>query len=207
MKTRAHQVFFFFLLVVGSALVAGRAAGEASPPASSADSPRYSYSGKLIIPRPNTVYADSSEVLREHKTICAHLAFGLLAYEVAIGYYLNPLNILEAKYIRQKDYFSGIMNFTNISWLHFFADSMYGRIGWSWRWGMPSKLVSISDEKNQAPFSDFGIDLGVGNRWQWETLSLGVEWVGVYSPQVSRKQLQEPIVQLRALMVTAGVSL
>lgn len=169
-------------------------------------SKKYSYFGKLIVPRPNTVYSDSSEVMREGKTLSAHLAVGLLAYQAGISLFINPVFLVEADYTKQKDYFSGMMNLATLSLLYFFENSTYGRLGWTWRKGSPAELNSIVDEVQQAGVNDNGIDVGFGNRWQWENVSVGVEWLGAYSPLIHKEQDGKLTVQLRLAMLQFGLS-
>lgn len=187
----------FFLVLIGPTL-------RASPQVSQ---PKYSYTGKLIVPRPNTIFSDSSEVLREGKTGSVHMGLGLLAFEATAGMYLDPMNMVELKYLKQKDYFSGTMTLGSVSFLHFFDNSIYNRFGWAWRQGSPTKIITITDQEKQEGIYDSGIDMGIGNRWQWDKLSFGVEWFAFYVPLVNREEQDTSYsMHMRFALVHVGLS-
>ncbi len=197
----------FWLLVVLSAAIPSRsvAAEGGKPP--QPETKQRSFLGKVIIDRPNTIYSDSSEVLREHRWFSALMGAGLLGIDVALGYYLDPMNLLEVQYLKQKDYFTGMMNLWNLSLVHFIDNSAYLRSGWGWRRGSGAKIITIIEEERAKDIYDSGFDLGIGNRWQWEGLSVGVEWIGSYIPLVNREEQEGISIQLRFAMVHLGLSI
>ena len=73
----------------------------------------------------------------------------------------------------------------------FLGNSFNGRIGLRHRLieGDNTILYRIGTEASR--LRDFGLDLAIGNRWQWSWFTLGVDWLGYFAPVVhtSVKQL------------------
>jgi hypothetical protein len=70
----------------------------------------------------------------------------------------------------------------------FFGNSFYATGGFGQRTltydDLKLKKISIDlftpKGTRAVSYTDLGINLGVGNRWQWKYFSIGAEWVGVY---------------------------
>ncbi len=166
-----------------------------------------SYQGKAIVQRPNIVYADSSEVMREKNMFYFHLSAGLIAYEMSAGYYLNPDTLLNVSFVYQKDAIFGISRLYSFTSTRFVADTLYFRGGPSYRSGQTVNYLNSLDKTDLGTIvtADFGIELAIGNRWQWRNLSIGGEWFAVYFP-IIRNHQNDFDFQFRLLMMQLGIS-
>lgn len=165
------------------------------------------YQGKYIVPRPNIAYADSSEVMREKKMFYLHISAGLIAYEVSAAYYFNPDLLFNLNFLYQKDAIFGVSRLYTLSATHFVGDVLYFRGGPAYRQGQTVNFLN-SLKRNylgKINTTDYGVDLAVGTRWQWQNLSIGSEWFAVYIP-VFRDSHRDFDFQFRLAMMHVGIS-
>lgn len=140
----------------------------------------------------------SSAANRQNKTFSLTgepIGFAPLpVYGIAAGYYLTPNQILEVSYAQGEiDLLITTIN-NSMASLHlksFWSNSFYTNLGVAQRTLGYSFLISEVDSngnftaRNQeflANNSAFGVDFSIGNRWQWNTFSLGCDWVGFFLP-------------------------
>lgn len=165
------------------------------------------WDGRVIIERPNIAYADSSKVEREGKTVFALLGGGLIAGELVGGYHLNPDLFADLRVVRQEDAVDDRSILFAASLGYFAANSLYIRSGLGYRIGSAFNYRNffLEDREQKSATNDFGIEIALGNHWQWESLLLGAEWFAIYLPVLSTRS--DIDFQLRALMFHVGIAI
>lgn len=102
---------------------------------------------------------------------------------VVVGYYLKPDFILEGAYDRFAYNSTTVdVEITNIQARSkkFWGNSFYTSHGLGYR---TAKLdVKVLGESASATISSLGLDLGIGNRWQWDRFSIGIDWYDLFIP-------------------------
>lgn len=170
-------------------------------------SSKFTHDGKRIVKRPNIVYADSSEALRENKNIFAWVGGGLIAAEVGGGYYLNPDWLLDLRAVYQKDAVEGSAQLFALSVSYFPLNAFYGRLGLAYRIGeqFNYRNLFVEDRLQAKTVHDTGIEGALGHRWQWQHFSFGIEWASLYVPVFTPHTNID--FQFRLLTLQLGVSL
>lgn len=165
----------------------------------------YSYKGKKVISRPNTVYSDSSEYLRENNDFYLSASAGLIAYSFNAGYFINPDSLLQTSYVKQSDTVIGDSEMYALGGTRFVGNSLYLTGQVAFRKGDTIDYKnSIIDAEEILHSTDYGIDLAIGNRWNWENFILGGEWFAIYIPLIG-KEIKTFEMQFRVLMVHVGL--
>lgn len=126
------------------------------------------------------------------------------------GYFLSPNQLFGIRWEKHEylnvSYFSGVTKSYGIYGKTFFGNSFYVNYGLSKNYSefrlkkaryslrdlltnnVSRDLTYIRNEK----WEHSGIDLSIGNQWQWEHFTLGADWVGFYqSFASSRKEYYE----------------
>ncbi len=166
------------------------------------------YNGKAIIPRPYIAYDDSSEVLRHKKHVYAHASLGLIGMHLQASYFLNPDTLVDLSFMYQKDSITGISQIYTLSLSRFVADTLYFRGGPALRSGNIVNYLNTfgKTEPSVERATDIGMELGIGNRWQWNNLSIGAEWFAIYVPLIVDESRGFDF-QFRIVMVQLGVAI
>lgn len=151
------------------------------------------HSGKEIVPKNESVEEDSSEFHRQELTASIVVEpVGFAPYPgfgFAGGYYLTPDDLVEFSY------HSASLDFTlfklestmaEVRLKHWFGNSFYVNGGLGLRSLKASvtlePLTGTTDYTSSATASSFGGSLVIGNRWQWETFTMGCDWIGFFVP-------------------------
>jgi hypothetical protein len=155
--------------------------------------------GKKIVKLKNDeVLEDSSEAHRENKNISLVIEpIGFIPFPVrglALGYYLTPSNLLELSYAQGETDFllARIENsMASLRLKTFWGNSFYTNIGLGSRMiGYSFRFSEIDSEGNYTGRTDetnmqnnvLGSDFAIGNRWQWESFTIGCDWFGLFTP-------------------------
>jgi hypothetical protein len=160
---------------------------------------RKTRSGKKIVKLKNDeVLENSSEARRENQSFS--LVFepiGFIPFPVhglALGYYLTPSNIIELSYAQGETDFLLAQIENSIASLRlktFWGNSFYTNIGLGSRMiGYRFRFSEIDSDGNFTGRDDetsmqntvLGSDFAIGNRWQWESFTIGCDWIGLFSP-------------------------
>lgn len=139
---------------------------------------------------------------------------------ISAGYFYHPNLIFGIRGENQNrlnfDSFSSETKSYGVFAKTFFDNSFYVNYGLSFNtsefkvdenksfFGFPSS----SSNDSQVTYSRYekwqhsGIDLSIGNQWQWEHFTLGTDWIGYYkSFQSSRKEYKEEGVPLKSYQI------
>jgi len=129
---------------------------------------------------------------------------GIVAtYGVTLGWYADPDLVVEVGYAAGRDDEGEdegdyeVDLFTSIAFVSakiFTLDTLFVNVGLAQR-AFDATLVAAgptdvaSDDVRTAVATRYlGVLTGVGNRWQWDTVHVGCEWVGVFMPLVRQKK-------------------
>jgi hypothetical protein len=150
--------------------------------------------GKRIVSE-DVVVEDSSEYHRENKVASAvvELGFGAaltIGTGGAVGYYLTPNSLLELSYVAgSSDYlFIAIESaLAELRWKKFWGNSFYTNLGLGYRdIGLKADLDLFNDPGSKINRTlgaqSLGVNLALGNRWQWENFTIGCDWLGLFVP-------------------------
>lgn len=148
-------------------------------------------SGKSVVEQGETVVRDSSEFSREGKRVfIGYEAFGLnplASTGFMAGMYLSPDSIVDLSWTNGKFEWLGFeMKSTAIAvrYKSFNGNSFYWRAGGMFRTyeydASYYDLSSAQTSNGTVKISATGLDLGIGNQWQWDTFSLGCDWIGAF---------------------------
>ncbi len=157
------------------------------------------HSGKKIVKlKTNEILEDSSDANRQDKTISLTVELvGFAPFPVrgaGIGYYLTPDNILELSYSSGETDFLFTRVSNSMSSLHlktFWGNSFYTNLGVASRmFGYRFDFTEVDADGNfTSRNSSFGLqnkvlgaDFTIGNRWQWDTFTIGCDWIGAFVP-------------------------
>ncbi len=153
---------------------------------------------KIVRLKSDEVLEDSSEANREGKTLS--LTFEPIGFAPlpvhggALGYYLSPNNLLELSYAAGEIDFLIAKIDNRMTSLHlktFWGNSFYTNLGLGSRMLGYRFLFSEVDSNGNYTGRDsettmqntsMGLDFSIGNRWQWDTFTIGCDWVGFFSP-------------------------
>lgn len=94
--------------------------------------------------------------------------------------YLTPDSLIEmgaASGTLEYLFFTFKSTFIHVDYKVFFGNSFYARFGAAYR-NIGAKVGS--DEVLSV--SSYGPDLAIGNQWQWESFTLGCDWLGSFFP-------------------------
>ncbi len=161
-----------------------------------ASSEKRTATGKVIVSRDEVVFNDSSEALREGKEwslVFEPIGFSvapIASYGLAAGAYLSSDMIMEASYAHGKTDFLIFNIFSDYTALHlkkFWGNSFYTNTGFAMRklgagFDLESIATGASDLKASSSTTSIGVELAIGNRWQWDTFTLGCDWIGAFLP-------------------------
>jgi hypothetical protein len=155
-----------------------------------------------------TTSNDSSEYHRQNKK------FSIVAQPIGIyvlptigaslGYYYSDRDLIELDFTSgNADFLIFELHSSTITarWKRFFGNSFYANFGLTSRsMGGETKVKSIltteEDVDVKYSVSSVGLDVGIGNRWQWEYFSLGCDWVGYFMP-ISKGDVDDDIPEAR----------
>lgn len=116
-------------------------------------------------------------------------------FGVSAGYYFSPNQIISGRFGIASGVISSMdEKILSIDLKSFWGNSFYTRAGFSKRDYDFSWDVYPTDEEGNIGFetetltaktSSMGLELGLGNQWQWNSFTIGADWVGVYLPLTS----------------------
>lgn len=142
----------------------------------------------------STAGMGESEANRQGKIayVGAEAGLGMVfpATGIEAGYFLTPNLIPSISYI-QSDFTvstaSVTMSLVTVRALWFIGNSFYADFGVGQRsiafdFSLDAAAVGAGKYKVGASVANFGLDIGIGNRWQWDGFWLGTEWVGYFLP-------------------------
>lgn len=177
--------------------------------------------GREIVKRDDTVEHDSSEALRQGKKFSAVVESGFAVggggtSGGALGYYVKSNLLTEASHVSGSLKIAFISVKSSLAELRvkrFWGNSFYTNAGLGYRTiALNASLESISgntDLDTSMTVRSFGGSFGIGNRWQWETFTLGCDWIGFFAPfshtgdtnvktntEAERKELEKTAEQL-----------
>lgn len=115
------------------------------------------------------------------------------------AYFLSRDSVLELSYVQSTNLFVSSASYAAVRLRRYLGNSVYLIGGLGYRetkydgflndvfdsFGTSiSKLgdPNVKEIKTEASATTMGIDLGVGNQWQWGYFTLGCEWLGFYKP-------------------------
>ena len=150
------------------------------------------------------INAKISERNRYQKTWSTVLGWGLGLAPLAtiggsLGYYITPNLLAELGLYRGAGITTIGETKGNLSWRYteartkwFVGNSFYLNMG------LGQKTVDVNLEFLDSPSSLLasGLSYGIGNRWQWETFSLGCDWLGAFRPlqsEVNRTEVTKDL--------------
>jgi hypothetical protein len=121
----------------------------------------------------------------------AGLGFLLPASGGEAGYFITPDLVAALNYI-QSDLSVGDALKLNAKLItarafYYFGNSFYVNAGLGLRTykvdvSLENAVVGAGDVKESVSTSNLGLDVGIGNRWQWSGFWLGVDWAGYFLP-------------------------
>ena len=108
---------------------------------------------------------------------------------VALGIYQNPDLIWELTYNNGdfvlNDLISGVsadIELATIRAKMFLGNSFYANLGIGARKFTFIGESSVDDTRIEETITSYGAEFDIGNRWQWDSFTLGCDWVGVFKP-------------------------
>lgn len=115
------------------------------------------------------------------------------------GYYLSPDQILEASYVRGSiSYLSVIEIFSSMYTIRlkkFWGNSFYTNFGAGTREiGAGIDLKALTGDSTllaKQSATSAGIELAIGNRWQYDTFTIGCDWIGFFAPLTKLSYVDE----------------
>jgi hypothetical protein len=175
--------------------------GKASAEADEADMPKRTKSGKKVVDVGEAVVLNSSEYHREGKK--AYIALELFGLNLLPssgfigGAYISPDTIVDASFTTgQFDFLGYKMKSNSVSFRYkkFNGNSFYWRSGIMMRQlDYNTTLSVLTDGPNgKATASSAGVDLAIGNQWQWQTFTIGCDWIGLFAPAFGSSRVSRP---------------
>ena len=162
------------------------------------------YDGREVVPRPNIIYDDSSEYLRAGKKYLISGGPGLLSWSLNAGYFVNPNRLYTLTFANQGEVLSPPSNFYAVGLKQFFDNSLFlvGRL--AYKEGSRIKYEdSIIGNEVFDETKYFGIEIGLGNTWNWDHWLIGCEWVSIFS-SFNNIQNKYVVVHFRGLSTHIG---
>jgi hypothetical protein len=153
--------------------------------------------GKPIVRKGAAVDYDSSEYWRQGKRLSGVAEMGLGIGGIptsgaAVGYYFNSRTLAELSYVSGSEDILFIKvkgTLAEARLKRFWGNSFYANLGVGYRTiafdATLKPLTGTDDFGASAKVSSIGGSLGIGNRWQWETFTMGCDWVGYFIPAIS----------------------
>lgn len=132
-----------------------------------------------------------SQILRSNKILTANLG---MAYNLVgpvntldVGIFLdnNSLLGLELGYAKDSNEKGEIEKTLGMFYKQFTGNSFYIRFGLFYEKLKSSKYVIYSETQNSVL-----ADARIGNQWQWQTITLGIDWIGVYQRALVVKEFE-----------------
>ena len=146
----------------------------------------------VVLKKPVTVLEDTSEYHRMNKKIlltAQPIGFAVSpvpSLGINAGYYLGRNSVL------QLEHSDGVMNYvffdigattTTLNYKHFFGNSFYLKAGAGYRKiEIKNARLLFVDIKEVGSVENVVAEVAIGNQWQWETFTLGCDWVGLMTP-------------------------
>lgn len=101
-----------------------------------------------------------------------------------IGYFFSSQQMLNLKYVTYKGtYNSPLSKHQQLEFLGkiFSGNSFYTKLGAFYRKGdyRPSSYYYPYDGSEYIPYYEYGVKLSIGNQWQWKSLTIGSDWIGI----------------------------
>jgi hypothetical protein len=185
-------------LAVALSLLASPALAQTEAPATPAPA-KVKVPEKQEEPAAEAPRGDSSEDNRvgKHADIGVERGLGLLfpATGFDATYFVTPDLLAGINYIQSSIDFSSVakikMSLVTVKAMYFFGNSFYATAGLGQRKidftftldaASASSGLATGKLKADASVANFGLDFGLGNRWQWSGFWLGVEWGGYFAP-------------------------
>jgi hypothetical protein len=113
-------------------------------------------------------------------------------FGAAVGYYFTPNQVISGRFGSAAGIISSMdEKILSVDLKSFWGNSFYTRVGFSKRdydfsWDVyptdDDGTISFETERLSAKTSSTGLELGLGNQWQWNSFSIGADWIGVYIP-------------------------
>jgi hypothetical protein len=168
--------------------------------AASAKASASDYENVMIVKRPSVI-EESSEHNRMGKSF--YLSVQPVGFAVSIipsegidaGYYLNRNSLLQLEYSKGKglDYvfFDVEATTVGLNLKYFTGNSFYLKGGAEYRQVSITNfhcLFCDSNTKSDLGSADsIGVELAIGNQWQWSNFTLGCDWLGATIPVATTK--------------------
>lgn len=161
-------------------------------------------SGKRVVEAGEAVVRDSSEYHREgKKSFVAFELFGVNpfpfgSYGIMGGVYFGPDTIVDGSYTTGKFELFGFKMKSDslaVRYKSFHGNSFYWRAGGIYRaysYNTSSDILSANSINGSVKVSSIGVDFAIGNHWQWETFTQGIDWIGFSSPLAGTYSVSRP---------------
>ena len=137
----------------------------------------------------------SSEAKRE--SLKGEVLFDLVGFTpsptsgIALGYYLKPRHILSVRYGEASGVLSNMdEKIYSVTIKSFWANSFYTNMGLSKRdykykwdaWNYDASGSISTSTQTKADRTSLGFEFHIGNQWQWDSFTLGTDWIGMFIP-------------------------
>ena len=134
---------------------------------------------------------------------------GVNAVGTEISYFLEPNSAIYIKYSNDdEDIRSGFENtaLVKLGLKKFKSNSFYYKVG-AYHLSSNTKHY-VKDSSNnyksvKSTFSELGISGSIGNQWQWENLSVGVDWLGINRTIVELQKFSAPFERTNMTTISA----
>lgn len=150
--------------------------------------------GKPIVRHSEVVLHDSSEAMRQGKkgSVVAEIGSavgGIPTSGLAGGYYLDSNSIVEGSYVSGSTdilFLKVKATLVEARYKKFWGNSFYTNLGVGYRTieigASLAPLTGSKDIDSSLSVSSIGASVGIGNRWQWESFTIGCDWIGTFIP-------------------------
>ena len=133
-----------------------------------------------------------SSEFREFKSYSASFSAGMTVAPVPsvgvnLGYFYDSQSIFQFEYSKGKvpvRVFDIETQTIAINYQRFFGNSFYGKIGITDRQIKGSNLnfFGVLNSDVNAAVESLGGELSLGNQWQWNKMTIGCDWLGIFIP-------------------------
>ncbi|MEI6397235.1 MAG: hypothetical protein WCO71_00565 [Pseudomonadota bacterium] len=146
----------------------------------------------LIMSHASVVLAEGDQKNREGKhAYAAYEVIGLTMMPVSglrLGYFINPNLVAEVSYLTGSakiGSFESRKSLMEAKAKYFLGETFYVDGGFAHEsWGVNYSVLKSGGTLETADIrgkvTNTGIDLHIGNQWQWEGFTLGCDWVGYF---------------------------
>ncbi len=109
------------------------------------------------------------------------------AFLASASAFLTPQDVLSFFYVRSSAFLFGSGSSASLAYQRFLHQSLYVSLGLTYRDltfedVFSDAVVQLIDSefKTQTVIRDIGIDLSIGNKWQWKNFNIAVDWLGYF---------------------------